>query len=102
MTSVPKSDEEGVVCGPWRDTLLGIADTISPDNEAKWRMALSTICNLVIEEGTTGLQRTMESIFDYQDRSWVRWMRDNAVLLWSEQIVVARAVLQSLEDGIEF
>ena len=102
MIHLPTADEEGGVCRPWRDTLLGIADTISLDNEAKWRMTLATICNLVVEEGTTGLQRALDSRFDEQSQSWSGWMRDNIVLLWSEQIVVARAVLQSLEDGIEF
>lgn len=102
MSHVPTTHEEDVVYRPWRDTLLGITDTISPDNEAKWRITLTTICNLVVEEGTTGLQRTLVSRFDEQNYSWSGWMRDNVVLLWSEQIVVARAVLQSLEDGIEF
>lgn len=102
MTDLPTADEEDGVCRPWRDTLLGIADTISPDNETKWRMTLATICNLVVEEGTTGLQRTLGSRFDEQGHSWSGWMKDNIVLLWSEQVVIAKAVLQSLEDGIEF
>jgi len=102
MIHLPTVDEEGDICRPWRDTLLGITDTISPDNEAKWRMILSTICDLVVEEGTTGLQRIMGSRFDEQDHPWSGWMRDNIALLWSEQIVVARAVFQSLEEGIEF
>jgi len=102
MIHLPTVDEEDDVCQPWRNTLLGITDTISPDNEAKWRMTLATICNLVEEEGTTGLQCTLGSRFDEQSHSWSGWMRNNIALLWSEQIVVARAVLQSLEDGIEF
>ena len=102
MIHPPTADEEDDVCQPWRDTLLGIADTISPDNEAKWRLTLATICNLVVEEGTTGLQHILGSGFDEQNHSWSGWMRDNITLLWWEQIVVARAVLQSLEDGIEF
>ncbi|KAF9653109.1 SET domain-containing protein [Thelephora ganbajun] len=102
MTCVPTVDEEDVVCKPWRDTLLGITDTTSPDNEAKWRTTLATICNLVVEEGTTGLQRTLSSRFDEQNHSWSSWIRNNIAFLWSEQIVVAGAVLQSLEDGIEF
>lgn len=99
---MPDSDDEGVVCGPWRDTLLGITDIISPENETKWRMTLSIICNLVVEEGTIGLQRTIGSTFDGQTPSWLGWMKNNVALLWSEQIVVARAVLQSLEDETEF
>jgi hypothetical protein len=102
MIHLPTVDDEDGVCQPWRDTLLGITDIISLDNEAKWRMTLRTICNLVVEEGTTGLQRTLGPRFDEQNHSWSGWMRDNIALLWSEQIVVARAVLQSLEDGIEF
>lgn len=102
MTNVPVVDEENVVCQSWRNTLLGISDTISPDNEAKWRITLATICNLVLAEGTVGLQHTLGSRFDEQKHPWSGWARDNIVLLWSEQIVVARAVLQSLEDGTEF
>ena len=82
--------------------MLGITDTVSPDNEAKWRTTLAIICDLVVAEGTAGLQRTLDSRFDWQRCSWSEWMRGNIVLLWSEQIVVARAVLQSLEDGTEF
>ena len=102
ITRVPRVDEEGFVCRPWRDTLLGITDTISPDNEAKWRIALVAICNLVAKEGTAGLQRTLGSGNDEQNHLWSGWASDNIALLWLEQIVVARAVLQSLEDGAEF
>jgi len=102
MAYVPTVGDEGGVCRPWRDTLLGIASIISPDNEAKWRMTLAKICNLVVEEGTEGLRRTLDSRFSEQGQSWSRWMGDNVALLWSERIAVARAVLQSLEDGIEF
>lgn len=102
MTRVPEVDQEVAVCQPWRCTLLGITDTISSDNEAKWRMTLATICNLVVEEGTTGLQRTLASTIDEQNCLWSGWMKDNVVILWLEQIVVARAVLQGLEDGVEF
>jgi hypothetical protein len=102
MTCVPTGDEEEVACQPWRDTLLGRSEAISPGNEARWRMALATICDTVVEEGTTGLARTSNFSFDPQGRPWSRWMRDNIALLWSEQVVVARAVLRSLEDGVEF
>ena len=102
MTYAPKADEESVVCKPWRDTLLGIADTISPENEAEWRITLITICNLVVEEGTACSQRTLGSRFDGQNHPWSGWASDNIALLWLEQIVVARAVLRSLEDGTEF
>lgn len=102
MTRVPAGDEEDVVCQPWRDTLLGKSDTISPSNEARWRMTLATICGVVVEEGTTGLERTLGHSFNKQSPSWSGWMGDDIALLWSEQIVVARAVLRNLEDGIEF
>lgn len=102
MSCIPTADEEVAICQPWRDTLLGKSDMISPGNEEKWRIILATICNLVVDEGTTGLQRTLCSRPDQHNHSWSGWMRDNIVLLWSEQIVVAGAVLQSLKDGIEF
>lgn len=81
---------------------MGKSDRISPGNEAKWRTLLAIICNLVVDEGTAGLQRTLCSRLDQQNHPWSGWMKGNVALLWSEQIVVARAVLQSLEDGIEF
>lgn len=102
MSCIPAAHEEDVVCQPWRDTLLGKSDKISPSNEANWRMILSVICNLVVDEGTAGLQCTLHSLLNQQNHSWSGWMKDNIALLWSEQIVVARAVLQSLKDGIEF
>ena len=102
MACVPTADEEGAVCQPWKDTLLGITETISPDNEAKWRITLVTICNLVVEEGTVSLQRIPDSRSDEQDHPWSGWVTGNIELLCLEQIVVARAVLRSLEDGTEF
>lgn len=81
---------------------MGKSDKISPGNEAEWRMILATICNLVVNEGSAGLQRTLCSRLDQKNHSWSGWMGDNIALLWSEQIVVAKAVLQSLESGIEF
>ena len=102
MTHTPTADEEDIICQPWRDTLLGMRDAVSSDNEAKWRTSLADICNTILEEGTTGLQRTLGSRFNEQSCSWAGWMEDNVALLWSEQIVVARAVLESLENGIEF
>ena len=102
MASVPTADEEDVVCKPWRDTLLGKTDTISPDNEVEWRKTLTNICNFVIEEGAAGFQRTSDTRFDHWNHSWSEWVRGNIVLLWSEQVVVAKAVLRSLESGVEF
>ena len=102
MTRVPTIDEGNVVCQPWRDTLLGISDIISPDNEVKWRIILTAICDLVVAEGTIGLQRTLGTKPDEQSYSWAGWMKDNVAFLWSEQVAVAKAVLQSLEDGAEF
>ena len=81
---------------------MGRSDMISPSNETKWRKILTSICNSVVDEGTAGLQRTLCSRLGGQDRSWSGWMKDNIACLWSEQIVVARAVLQSLEVGVEF
>lgn len=102
MTDVPAADEEDAIRRPWRDTLLGKCETISPRNEEKWRTILKVICKLVEEEGTAGLQRTMGSRFNQPNHLWPGWMKDNIALLWSEQIVVARAVLRSLEEEIEF
>lgn len=102
MACVPTAGEEEVICRPWRDTLLGKTDTISPKNEARWRSTLAVICNSLMEEGTKGLQRTLDSRFDQKKCSWLGWVRDNVALLWSEQIVVARAVLHSLKEGVQF
>ena len=95
------NEEEGI-CKSWRDTLLGVADIISPENETRWRSTLAAICNLIVEEGAAGLQRASNSRAGERNPTWSEWMKDNIALLWSEQIVVAKAVLQSLEDGIEF
>lgn len=102
MACIPTADKEDAVCQPWKDTLLGKSHRISSGNEAGWRIILTTICNFVVDEGCTGLQRTLRSRLDQKNYSWPGWMRDNIALLWSEQIMVARAVLRDLEDGIEF
>lgn len=102
MSRVPTSDEEDALCQPWRDTLRGNSETISLANEAKWRATLAIICDLIAKEANIGLERTLDFKPNQQGRSWSRWMRDNIALLWSEQITVARAVLQSLRDEIAF
>ncbi|KAF8654175.1 hypothetical protein AX16_003704 [Volvariella volvacea WC 439] len=82
----------------WRDTVLGKADTISPDNEAAWRKVLLNICEDMI--GTARAEMAAEwGQAAWNVPEWFWRMRDNVLALWKEEVVVASAVMSSMERG---
>ena len=86
----------------WRNVVNGHADTISPENEDKWRRMLLHMCEHVKERARSCLSAMTALDRDEDETSWQKWMADNVAALWSEECDVAAAVMQSVVSGVEF
>lgn len=86
----------------WRNVVNGHADTISPENEDKWRRTLLHMCEHVKERARSCLSAMTALDRDEDETSWQKWMADNVAALWSEECDVAAAVMQSVVSGVEF
>lgn len=81
---------------------MGTSDRISEQNERMWRETLQQICQQLIDGGVVGRAKVANFVVQAGDADWVEWMKSNIAGLWNEQEVVAKSVLESLRDGLEF
>jgi len=86
----------------WRNTVLGVSDKISAENERLWRANLQSICEGIAAEGHSGKAKAGSFAVGSDAQPWAPWMKSNIESLWREQIVVADLLLQSIQDGVEF
>ncbi|KAG2020301.1 hypothetical protein CC2G_005658 [Coprinopsis cinerea AmutBmut pab1-1] len=98
------TEQEGVLDG-WRNLIYGIQDTISAENEVQWKESLVKICMSIedkaddaILRGTSGEHLELCGLATY---SWAGYMKNCLRYLWQEEREVARAVIQSVENGEE-
>ncbi|KAI0318943.1 hypothetical protein OF83DRAFT_1113040 [Amylostereum chailletii] len=85
----------------WRDTVRGLRDVISCENEERVRATLVTICGTVVARARTALAEIGR--WDTEDgRGWVEWQRSSVRRLWAEEAVVASAVVASVNSGAVF
>ncbi|KAI0082678.1 SET domain-containing protein [Panus rudis PR-1116 ss-1] len=87
----------------WCDTVSGIQETISEENERHWRQVLSEICLTIASRVRAGLRRLEESV-EGEGRSteWGEWMVGNIRYLWLEELEVCECVAESVQRGEEF
>lgn len=83
---------------PWFETILGVREYISKDNEERWRGTLVEICSKVEAEAKRGLLEIQSEILG----EWAKDMQENIAQLWEEELWVARSVKTSIERGIAF
>ncbi|KAF8628383.1 hypothetical protein AX15_003909 [Amanita polypyramis BW_CC] len=95
---VPPTEASEDVVRPWMETILGIREEISKENEALWRKTLVEICEKVEAEAEKGIMRArMET-----NGEWQKHMQDNIEQLWTEELWIARGVKKSVETGVAF
>ena len=74
---------------------------ISERNEALWKATLLSICNTIIREAEARVaqvkRRASECTVD-----WEKWMYENIEMLWQEELYTAKAVVRSIEEGVQF
>jgi hypothetical protein len=92
-TVIRESSEDDV--HPWFETILGVREYISEDNEERWRGTLVEICEKVEAEAKRGLQSEILG-------EWAKDMQENIAQLWEEELWVARSVKTSIERGRAF
>lgn len=82
---------------------MGKRDTMSQDNESRWRLTLERLCNDLVRDAERGLTRAGEiQVPDVQGNGWVEFVKVSIEMLWREEIDVGCAVLKSLEEGANF
>lgn len=87
----------------WRDTFLGRRECVSECNESAWRETLVDICQILVERATTRMTAIDAEIREVVDSEvWGSWMQGNIKMLWEEELFVAKAVMQSVQNGEQF
>jgi hypothetical protein len=92
------SDSGAVDTRPWKDTIAGLRDNISDDNEVAWRVSLQQLCEAIQIRASSHLE--LEASLINANTSWTNWMQGNVRMLWEEEVLTARMVLDSLAAGL--
>jgi hypothetical protein len=79
----------------WRDVTLGKRDTISQENESRWRLTLERLCNNMIQDAKRGLIKVRDIQVD-QGNGWVEFAKVSIEMLWREEMDVGCAVLRKV------
>ena len=83
----------------WRNTVSGVQETLSEENERQWRGTLQQICQQIVKSAA----REVESLANQRtDNGLAEFMANSVAWLWREEMYVAKAVLESLQNGIGF
>lgn len=98
----PESEDRGVAVSDdelqkWRGTLLGTRESISPENECKWRTTLLDLCLDFVDEAQKGLLQ-----FSDQPGKVKTDIEGRIEMLWIEELCVAQAVAESVRRGTQF
>ncbi|KAF9005635.1 hypothetical protein BDQ17DRAFT_1240083 [Cyathus striatus] len=101
MTTIPPDAEQLVE--EWRKTTLGLREDISPENEYSWRAALLGICEALSSDARQAIAKLSSGDFrPAESVSSVDALKNNAHILWEEQLHVAIAVAKCIENGVVF
>lgn len=86
---------------PWLDVIMGLADIVSNENEAKVRMDLVQLCKDTLSRSRTGILElyTGCEALGIVVETDMRWVKESIRLLWEEEAYVAQAVLAALSSG---
>ncbi|VDB82967.1 unnamed protein product [Peniophora sp. CBMAI 1063] len=90
--------------GEWRETLAGVRDLVSEENERAVRGTLREICTALIsraEDAAEELEEVMLRV-GREKEGWRIWAAGNVRALWAEEKAVAQAVAASIDAGVDF
>jgi hypothetical protein len=90
------------VTRPWQDTLLGKQEIISEENENAWRETLLAICRGIADKASTGIADCSSKRDNWGKGNWVDAMKENVEALWNEELFIATAVSESIDQGVAF
>ncbi|KAF8605173.1 SET domain-containing protein [Ceratobasidium sp. AG-I] len=87
----------------WEDSLLGLAETVSSENETKTRQSIITLCSKIVNRAELYIQRVEAQLLQDGGES-EGWRRVISMVqcLWEEELEVARRVRQAVLNGVEF
>ncbi|KAL0946918.1 hypothetical protein HGRIS_013079 [Hohenbuehelia grisea] len=86
----------------WRETLLGLRDRVSEDNETAWRQKLAICCRAVMERAEIRCASPGGNEGTGEGAGWVPWMWQNIAQVWQEEYYVAKAVEISVMNNEMF
>ncbi|PFH54371.1 hypothetical protein AMATHDRAFT_135273 [Amanita thiersii Skay4041] len=95
-TLVPAAAEGGVKL--WRETLLGVREVISIENECEWEKTLVEVCRKVTTEAKRGVLIVKSAEIEGKS-GWEMGAQNMISWLWMEEEYVGGAVLKEVEEG---
>ncbi|KAG8743124.1 hypothetical protein FRC12_015126 [Ceratobasidium sp. 428] len=91
----------------WENTLLGLVDIVSTENEFKVRSSMKTLCKYIIDRSVlkVSLVQFQIAVNEHsagdRDKNYLQVLR-MAKTLWEEEGHIAKLVENSIVDGIQF
>jgi hypothetical protein len=87
----------------WEDSILGLAETVSTENEIKTRQSITTLCSKIMDRAEAYIHK-IEGLVARDNSKPEGWLRVLSMIkcLWEEELEVAGRVRQAVIDGVEF
>ncbi|KAG8682719.1 hypothetical protein FRC08_014766, partial [Ceratobasidium sp. 394] len=91
----------------WEDTLLGLVEVVSPENESKVRDSMTALCRTIMRRALLNIPLVQSRISAAEggardgDEGYLQVLR-MAKTLWEEEYRVAELVEKSIVDGVQF
>ncbi|KZV78605.1 SET domain-containing protein [Exidia glandulosa HHB12029] len=100
LLCLPSTSDDDVK--KWQDTVHGLENTVSEENESSVRRSLEDLCSRVLASAATNHQRAQDLVPVVLSNASSHFTRDTICALWKERQRVATAVLEATRRGDEF
>ncbi|KEP55132.1 RuBisCO LSMT substrate-binding protein [Rhizoctonia solani 123E] len=88
----------------WEDSILGLTENISAENESKVRESIIELCEVIIQRSTTKISQVRSQAAETEVIRPAEWLQILSMVerLWEEEHYVAESVRQATLNGIVF
>ncbi|CAE6521978.1 unnamed protein product [Rhizoctonia solani] len=88
----------------WEDSLLGLAENVSDENESKVRESVTALCERIVRRSTIKVSQIRSQMADDKVVKPLEWLQVLSMIerLWEEERYVAESVRRAILDGIAF
>ncbi|KAG8693472.1 hypothetical protein FRC11_002879, partial [Ceratobasidium sp. 423] len=86
----------------WEDSLLGLTENVSYENESKVRESVTALCERIVRRSTTKISQIRSQMANNKVVKPPGWLQVLSMIerLWEEERYVAESVRQATLDGI--
>ncbi|CAE6460995.1 unnamed protein product [Rhizoctonia solani] len=102
--SINSEDDSNHELQLWEDSIMGLVDNVSEENELKVRQSVIDLCKTIVERSKTKISYVRSQVADREASGPVEWLHvlDMIEQLWEEEYYVAKSVQQFALTGAAF